>query len=395
MRSCLPALALALLAAPAFAQEPAPVYQQQQSGGFQFKADAFARREWTQDVVTSTATDPLSTEDQSRWVFRLRPRVELGGQRFKLGVGGDFYYSNKDNLVPPAGATSLALIRDNFDSRSARLDLAFAQIEPVSWLRLEAGRFAMPVPFTELIWDRDLRPQGAAATLSTRNHGSLQSASVTGLIARGSHVFDDGKDFFDDASVELKLISGQLNLQASESTTIQLVGSYLQFDRVGGLEAKIRRQNTRIAGQIVRDYRVFDAVARLQTGGNLPVQLIANMCWNVAKDPTPDVLAPIAFPHGKKGVWLAAVLGSLDKARARAEYTYASVDRDATLAAYTADDFFWGSGWQGHRAELATSGGHRSSIHLIGQLQRFKDSPSVAERDHWVKRLRIELRASY
>src|SRR5690349_15620880 len=109
VRSCQPALALALLAAPAFAQEPAPVYQQQQSGGFQFKADAFVRREWTQDVVTSTATDPLSTEDQSRWVFRLRPRVELGGQRFKLGVGGDFYYSNKDNLLPPAGATSLAL----------------------------------------------------------------------------------------------------------------------------------------------------------------------------------------------------------------------------------------------------------------------------------------------
>jgi hypothetical protein len=32
---------------------------------------------------------------------------------------------------------------------------------------------------------------------------------------------------------------------------------------------------------------------------------------------------------------------------------------------------------------------------MIGQLQRFKDSPSVLERDHWVRRLRIELHASY
>ena len=394
MRSCLPTLALALLATPVSSQEPAPVYQQQPSGGLQFKADAFIRREWTQDVVTSTATSPLSTADENRWVFRLRPRVELGGNRFKLGVGGDFYYSNRDNQAPPAGATSQALIRDNFDSRSSRLDLAFAQLEPMTWLRLEAGRFVMPVAFTEMIWDRDLRPQGAAATLSVRSRGSLQSASVTGLIARGSHVFEDGKDFFDDDSVEMKLISGQLSFQATQSATVQLVGSYVQFDRVAGLETKIRRQNTRLAGAIVRDYHVFDAVARLHTGGNFPVQLIANLSWNVAEDPDPP-LPQLPFPSGKKGVWLAAVLGSLDKARARAEYTYANVDRDATLAAYGADDFFWGTGWQGHRAELATSGGHKSSIHLIGQLQRFKDSPSVPERDHWVKRFRIEMRASY
>jgi len=35
------------------------------------------------------------------------------------------------------------------------------------------------------------------------------------------------------------------------------------------------------------------------------------------------------------------------------------------------------------------------ALHGVGQLQRFKDSARVEEREHWVKRYRSEIRISY
>jgi hypothetical protein len=98
---------------------------------------------------------------------------------------------------------------------------------------------------------------------------------------------------------------------------------------------------------------------------------------------------------GNKGLWLAAVMGDLSVSRARAEYVYAKVDRDATMAAFNTDDFFWGTGWEGHKAELATGTRKNTSIHGIAQWQRFKDSPDPLLREEWVTRYRLEWRTKF
>ena len=85
-------------------------------------------------------------------------------------------------------------------------------------------------------------------------------------------------------------------------------------------------------------------------------------------------------------------MGSTETSRTRLEYTYAKVDRDATLAAYGADDFLWVTGWDGHRLDLGFRAGPHSALHAVGQLQRFKDSPRNFDYDVWVKRFRLELR---
>lgn len=393
MRIALAAVA-ALVAVPLAAQDPAAVYQKQGSS-FGFHVDTLVRYETTRDILTSPATDPTLEENQERWIFRARPRLEFGGDKFSIGVGGDFYYADEDNLVPPPPQTTLTLLRDNFDSRSARLDLAFVKATPISWMELAVGRFEMPVAFTEMIWDKDLRVQGASLALGARNRGSLERAAVTGLFSRASHALDDGgDDFFADTGVEMKTISGELAFKSGQSGSLQLVGSWVEWSKIRNMELPLRRQNPRLAGQYVREkYQVFDAVARLTMGGNLPVQLIGNMSWNVGDDPAS--LDLITHPKGQKGLWLAVVLGSLEGSRARAEYTYASVDRDATLAAYNADDFFWGTGWSGHRVELASRTRAKTSMHLVGEWLKFKDSAVVAERDHTVSRYRVEFRTKY
>lgn len=362
------ALAAALLlASTSQAQESQPVYQTQQSNNIRFRVDALLRQEWTEDIfVTST-----EFRGESRRRLRLLPRLELGGERFGVGLGGDFNYSSDQNADPRP-----TLIRDNYDSRDARVDLAFARLEPLGWLHVEGGRFVMPVALTEMLWDKDLRPQGAALTLQQRDDAGVTRLSATALGARASHVFEDD-------GVDMWLYSAQATFPGAAGTSLQFVGSYLTFSHVDGLEAAIRRQNTRVDGALVNSYRVVDFVGRFRQGGNAPLELVADYCWNTAVD------------DDNRGLWLAAALGAVQTSLVRAEYTFARVDKDATLAAYATDDFFWSTGWKGHRLDLGSRVTDKSTFHVVGQLQRFKDSPRVEERDHWVKRLRLEMRFSY
>jgi hypothetical protein len=366
------AFLLALLAAaPALAQDPDPVYQTQKRS-IAFKADALVREEWTEHLAVAAGT----FRNDDRWRAQLRPRLELDLDWLFLGVGGDFNWSsdeNTENLNPAS-----PLVRDNYKSRDARLDLAFARVKPARWLRLEGGRFEMPVPLTEMIWDRDLRPQGAAVALDFRNHAGFDSIVLTGLWAKGSHVFDD-----DDTS--LLMASLGATIPAGAQTKLELLGSYVAYEDADKLEAILRRQNLRVAGPpavspLALDYRVVDLVARLRTSGRVPTQLVAEYCWNTEADTL------------NKGLWAAVVVGSTQTGRTRLEYTYAKVDRDATLAAYATDDFVWGTGWDGHRVDLGLRTGAHAAVHGVAQLQRFKDSPREFERDVWVRRYRLELR---
>jgi hypothetical protein len=355
MRTRASLVLLLLAAVPAAAQDP--VFQSPKK--LTFQAEGLLREEWTRDFPPGTDTD--------RFRARLLPGARLTLGSFVLGAGGDLQWSSDENVV--AGQP---LLRDNYDSRDARLDLAFARLETGA-VDLAAGRFEMPIVFTEMIWDKDLRPQGGALTLALRDRGSLRRLAVTALGARGSHVFDD-----DDTTMLSAALDARFALD--DAWRLELLGAFVTFRDQQKLEARIRRQNTRVAGALVRDYDVLDAVVRLRREGSVPVQIVADGCLNTAAD------------DQRRGLWLSAVVGSTQSTRARLEYVYAFVDRDATLAAYTTDDFLWATGWTGHKADLGFALGRHVALHGVGQVQRFKNSAIAAERDDWVKRFRVELR---
>jgi hypothetical protein len=335
-------------------------YFKQQSR-FKFRIESLVRQEWTYDIP--------GAEDFSRQRGQLRPRLDLGLKWLTLGAAGDFNYSSDENT-----AGTPAIVRDNYKSRDARVDLAFARLDPVSWLRLEGGRIEMPVRFTEMIWDRDLRPQGAALTLAARDDQGSEKFGLTGLWAKGSHVFDDQK-------TEMFVGAGKASLGAGKDSRLTFTASYLQWRNVDELELILRRQNSRGPdGKLALNYRVVDLVARLHRGGAVESTVVADYCWNTA------------LSTNNKGLWLALLVGSTETARGSLEYTYAKVDKDATLAAYTTDDFFWGTGWEGHRVDVGYRTGDHASFHAVGQLQRFKDSPIPEDRDKFVKRVRLEVR---
>ena len=359
---------LVLVAASSAAQDE--VYQSDKKYSFRLVGDALARQEWTWDIFVS----PTQTRKEDRWRLQARPRLEIGVGKLVLGVGGDFNYSKDENTKLAPGA--FPLYRDNYDSRDARVDLAFASLKPASWLQVQGGRFVMPIAFTEMVWDRDLRAQGGAVTFAVRDRGAVRRLGVTGLWSRGSHVFND-------ASTTLFTTAADLDLRLGENTSLEVLAAWMDWSRITTMDLRIRRQNTRVNGQFVFGYKVVDFVARLRFGGTVPVQLVGDLCLNTEVD------------ENRKGIWAAAVLGSLRTTVVRAEYVYADVENDATQGAYGADDFLWTTGWKGHRLDLGGRLTDNVSLHLVGQLQQFYGSPRPAERDLWVKRARAELRFSF
>ena len=372
-------LLLLLAAARAAAQEPAPLFQPEQQYSFKFKVDALSREEWTSSIFDA----PGVFHNDDRWRLQGRPRLEIGINKLTLGFGLDLNYSQDKNDQPP----TQTIIRDNYRSRDARVDLAFARWQIASGARLEGGRFEMPVALTEMLWDRDLRPQGGALTLEAHDEGARPRLGLTLLAARGSHVFDDG-------GVGMLLASGAGFFGAGEPGRVEVRGSFVKFTGADKLEPRIRRQNSRLNGMVYQDYDVLDAIVRYRRDGGVPLQLVADLCWNVSAEAT--ARAPGEAPRkNNRGLWLAAALGSTRANRLRLEYTFARVDKDATVAAYATDDFFWSTGWLGHRGDLGVKATDHVAFHVVGQLQRFKDSARIEERDHWVKRYRYEIRLSY
>jgi hypothetical protein len=361
MKNALFLASMLLVAAPvAVAQAGAQTSQQT---SFKFLGDGLSRYEWTRDLFDGG--------NLSRWRIQARPRVELAYKSLVLGVGGEANRSQDENTKPPAGATSLAIVRDNYKSRDVRLDLAFLSLKPVGWLQLQGGRFMMPFGLTEMIWDKDIRPQGGAITFEHKNAAGQRRFALTGLYGQGSHRFLDEK---------AQMFLGQAEIAGA---SFSLTGSYIEWRKLPEIEPMIRRQNSRVAGAYTKQYQVVDGVLRLSREGQVNSQLIVDYCRN------------LKVSEANQGLWIALVLGSTTTAKGKLEYTYATVDKDATLAAYATDDFFWGTGWAGHRGDLGFRLSDKSAFHIVTQWQRFKDSARLPEQDHWLKRYRAEVRVTY
>ena len=161
------------------------------------------------------------------------------------------------------------------------------------------------------------------------------------------------------------MYGGALDLRfaAGQGSGLQLVGSYLQFEDLDKLQPQIRRQNTRVAGLFVHEYQVVDLIARIRRGGQVPLELVANYCLEHGGGR--EQQRPVARGRAGQRRRLAGP--------ARVHLRLGRQGRD--LAAFNTDDFFWGTGWEGHRLDLATGTVKSSSIHGIAQRQRFKDSP--------------------
>ena len=367
-------LVVLAVSSPASAQDPTAVYQKKNEA-FGFAGDTIARYEWTRNIpLAAVGEQPFELTDQNRYVLLARPRIEINVGPFEAGVGGAFNYSDDINYETPAGLTP-PLIRDNFNSRDARLDLAWGKLKlgPVS---VVGGRFLMTIPFTEMIWDRDLRPQGGAATVTLGDAASPARLRLHGIYAIGSHVFEDESEMYGGA--------GRDRTRAPGRGDASVLG---QLPRVR------RAQQARPADPAPEHPRRRPDRARVQGGRHrrppgprrpgADAARVRLLLEHRGRDRTTRASG---WPRS---------LGAIGVSPAELQYTYAKVDKDATVAAFATDDFFWGTGWEGHRGDLGISTHKNNSLHAIAQWQRFKDSPDPLVSQQWVTRYRLEWRTQF
>ncbi len=371
MRRTLPTLLLLLtsaLAARAADSQVKITGPSQTTSSYRLNLDGFARQEWTNNQYFPLGND-------KRWQVRLMPSAEIGRTWFIAGAGGDFSYGEKDNFKDVPATSSYA---DNYRTRGARLNLAYVRVTPLSWVRIDGGRFEMPVPLTEMLWDGTLKPQGGALTLTLKpSRGEFTRFSLTGLAARGSH-------YFADEHTNMVLFSGTAELKGGARSTLAFVGSLLQytdFNDKDALDPRLVRQNSRtLSGGLATRFRVLDLQARVAGQGKAPSSLVLDYCVNTQAD------------KDNRGLWLNVTLGALPQTRAAWSYTYARIDRDATLGAYNTDNFFFHTDWEGHRGEIGTSTGRTSALYLSGEYDRPRLENDTDGSHHWTRRLRVEWR---
>ncbi|MCB5186047.1 putative porin [Methylobacillus gramineus] len=117
---------------------------------------------------------PNSTQDQDR--YRVRARFGVNAKISDwLSAGIRMTSGHMDNPLSP---------NQSIDIRAAKLDWGldrvFITAKPYSWMTVSAGRFANPFFSSDMVWDRSLAFDGAAATFLPKFNDSLSGFGTIG-----------------------------------------------------------------------------------------------------------------------------------------------------------------------------------------------------------------------
>ena len=203
---------------------------------------------------------------RTRWRYRYRLGIEgTVNDKVKVGAGiasgGDDPRSTNETLD------------DQFETKDARLDYAYAEYKPFDWLSVVGGKFKRK-PYlwnpTDLLWDGDIRPEGGSVHLKFKN--SLGTAYGNAgywvldefggeeddpymWFAQAGHKFGSG-NFFGNAAVtvyQFSELEGEpiLGEHSSGGNTADGSGNYMfDYDSVG-LSAELGMKNVFLGDKMV------------------------------------------------------------------------------------------------------------------------------------------------
>ncbi|MBL8298685.1 MAG: hypothetical protein JNN30_10105 [Rhodanobacteraceae bacterium] len=260
-----------------------------------------------------------------RIVNRWRGRGHLGGEfvampelsfgaAIELAQGSD---DNADNVIN----------NDNARSNHAAANQLWMRWQPSENTRVQLGKAAFPLELTPLTWDADLRPVGI----------SLRQSIALGDYSRIQ--FDVGgfapQHYFGDES---RLAAAQLSWRWHEGapTNAAVMLSYLNFSDLDELTRRgLTRTNRRLPqqGPLLSDYRLLDLLVVGRTAlGDWPLEARLDLVRNLGADDQRD------------GARFSLVLGSRLLPRGwELGYSIQRIQRDAVLAAFNEDDWWFHS----------------------------------------------------
>ena len=346
-----------------------------------------------QDVDPIASDDPLAAEaasaGSSPWTFfgdlllrldtvhglagrddveQLRSRARFGlqwtgdGLEFGVAVEGALGSESNDDVR-----------RNNQNERNdgGNLDQLWLRWLPSDNAVLQLGKADLPFAYTPLWWDADLRPFGASASWSTQV-GELDRIGLTAGYFAGQHLYED----------ESRIAAAQFTWRIREGATTSgdIALGYVHFDDLEQLVRNgLTRTNRRVGLNLVSDYELVD----LQLGlrhmiGDMPLQARVDLVRNLGADDRRDagrfslVLGDSSIPES----W---------------EFGYAvqRIQRDAVMAAFNEDDWWFHSFARGSMPWIAYGFDERWSVRVAGFFERRDDQPDR------VDRLLVDVRARW
>ena len=349
--------AFALFALPLAAQDAGS--DEADAAAIDWYGDLRLRGERTTDI-------PARADD----IERVRSAVRAGGRyandsgwefaaAVKLAAGSDDNDDNRRN-------------NDNEESDSASFDewyAAYSFGEGAGQLQLGKGR--MPLVLSPLTWDRDLRPVGASLDYSTAVRDFDALHFTAGYFA-GDHLYGD----------ESRIGALQIGYGWMEGaeTGFSTFLSYLDFTDIDVLAREgLGRTNRRVAGKFVSDYRLLDLqfIGRTQA---FDAPLVARL----------DLVRNLGADDLRDGARFSLIWGSADEFGGwELGYSIQRAQRDAVLAAFAEDDWWFHTFARGYMPWVAYGINQNWTVQASGFFER-RDGV-----DEYTERLLLDLRSRW
>src|SRR5262245_16272199 len=283
--------------------------------------------------------------------------LELGAA-FEAALGSDH---NNDNRIN----------NDNETSDDFNLDLAYARWGVGPMVRLEAGRTPLPLRLSALTWDDDLRPVGGSIAM----HRTWRDFDAFDAVVGGFAVRSLAESW-------VRLAAAQVGYAYRDGAPAgaDVRVAYLWYNRFESLVTDgLARSNAVASGKFVSEFDLLDLrlVGRLSPFG-----------WRCAVhgEWVENLGADV-----ESSAWAAGVTAGDVAApgHVEARYFYHRIERDAVLAAFDSDDWWFHSRFRGHRAGVGVGLGRGMVAAVSGSVERRDDLST------WTKRLLLDLRATF
>ncbi|HWF12925.1 MAG TPA: putative porin [Candidatus Acidoferrales bacterium] len=356
-------------------------------GPFTFSGDFRLRAE-------PTFGGPL---DQSQQRFRQRVRLRFNVEtKLNDQIRGGFSVASGDLNSPISTSQTL----NQFESRKPlAIDRMYATYTP-SWfkpLTLTGGKFMYTWFNTEMVWDKDLNPEGASETLSFNvKTPALKNISFVGFqspVAKVQRTPANDKSYYNTVvygeqvqtywqlgeRVRLSAYESFYDWKFADSVAFSLLEAnsaspedgLLPLANLGEVNSiatltstnSITGAKTLASAQFASKFAILDSLAEIDVATRSerwPITFIGDFaentraCENVKNISLFAVYSAPCDPHARHGYWLETSVG---RARKRGDwqfsYTRMMIQREAVLGAFNYSEIFPTSNVEMHRPEIS------------------------------------------
>jgi hypothetical protein len=356
-------------------------------GPFTFSGDFRLRAE-------PTFGGPL---DQSQQRFRQRVRLRFNVEaKLNDQIRGGFSVASGDLNSPISTSQTL----NQFESRKPlAIDRMYATYTP-SWfkpLTLTGGKFAYNWFSTEMVWDKDLNPEGAGETLSFNiKTTALKNISLVGFqspVAKVQRTAANDKSFYNTVvygeqvqtywqlgkRVRLNAYGSFYDWKSTDSVAQSLLEAnsaspedgLLPLANLGEVNSiatltstnSITGAKTLTSAQFASKFAILDSLVEIDVATRSerwPITFIGDFaentraCENVKNISLFAVYSAPCDSHARHGYWLETSVG---RARKKGDwqfsYTRMVIQREAVLGAFNYSEIFPTSNVEMHRPEIS------------------------------------------